>query len=46
MNGQTVYTVNQKNMKLIQKLIQSVFNDFRTYTVGQRFWVGEKTSKV
>lgn len=46
MNGQTVYTVNQKNMKLIQKLIQSVFNDFRTYPVGQRFWVGEKTSKV
>ena len=46
MNGQTVYKVNPNNMRLAQKLIESVFNDFRAYPVGHRFWVGEKATRI
>jgi hypothetical protein len=46
MSKQGVYKVNEKNMKLINKLIESVFNDFRTYPVGNRFWVGDKAKQV
>lgn len=40
MSGQGVYKVKENNMKLIQKFMESVFNDFRVYPIGNRFWFG------
>ncbi len=46
LNGQGVYKVNEKNLKLAQQLMESVFNDFTGYPIGHRFWLGEKSSAL
>ena len=37
LNGQGKYTVGPNGAKIAYKFIQSVFNDFRIYPIGNRF---------
>lgn len=46
MSGLGVYKVKEENMKLIEKMMESVFNDFRVYPIGLRFWLGEESKSL
>jgi hypothetical protein len=44
LDGQGKYTVSQNGRNLANKFMQSVFNDFRTYPIGNRFQVNSNAS--
>lgn len=46
LNGQGKYIVGQNGAKVAWKYIQSVFNDFRTYPIGNWFKINSNASAL
>jgi len=46
LNGQGKYTVNQNGAKVGKAYIESVFNYFRTYPIGDRFKISANAKDI